>query len=186
MFRRIVLAGALALAASTSHAAFSYDFVEAGAGEVDEGDALFVNASKSINPNLFVLGSAYMVDSGVAIPGYDGEGFYLEGGLGYAMPMAPEVDVFASAQVLYGNVDVPGDDDDLGYMTRLGLRYTPVSRMELEASAAYSANDLLIEDGVGITGAARYQVTPAFSAAIGYTQDTELDGAFFNVRYNFQ
>lgn len=186
MFRRIVLAGALALAASASHAAFSYDYVEVGAGEVDEGDALFVNASKRINPNLFVLGGAYMVDSGTTFGSYDGEGFYLEGGLGYYLPMAPEVDVYGTAQVLYGNVDVPGDDDDLGYMTRLGIRYTPVARMELEGSAAFSGNDLLIDDGIGFSGSARYQLTPTFSAAIGYSQDTELDGAFFNVRYNFQ
>lgn len=186
MIRRILLASALALAAGTSHAAFSYDFVEGGAGEVDEGDALFLNASKSISPNLFVLGSAYMVDSGVSIPGYDGEGFYLEGGLGYVMPMAPQADVFATAQVLYGNVDVPGDDDDLGYITRLGVRYEPMNRIELEGSVAYSNNDLLIDDGIGYSAAARYQVTPMLSAGIGFSQDTELDGAFFNVRYQFQ
>ena len=33
---------------------------------------------------------------------------------------------------------------------------------------------------------ARYHVNPALSAAIGYAQDTELDGAFLNVRYNFR
>lgn len=186
MIRRILMAGALALAAGTSHAAFSYDFVEGGAGEVDEGDALFLNASKRINPNLFVLGSAYMVDSGLSSPRYDGEGFYLEGGLGYVMPMAPQADVFATAQVLYGNLDVPGDDDDLGYITRLGIRYMPMDRVELEGSAAYSSNDLLIDDGIGFTGTARYRITPMFSAGIGYSQDTELDGAFFNVRYQFQ
>lgn len=186
MIRRTLLAGALALAAGTSHAAFSYDFVEAGAGEVDEGDALFVNASKSINQNLFVLGGAYVVDSGVNVPGYDGEGFYLEGGLGYVMPMSSQADVFASAQVLYGNVDVPGDDDDIGYIARLGVRYQPMYRIEVEGSAAYSDNDLLIDDGIGFTAAARYEVTPQFSAGIGYSQDTELDGAFFNVRYQLR
>ena len=184
MFRRIVLAGVLALATSTSYAAFSYDYLEISAGEVDEGDALFANASKKVGPNLFILGGAYMVDSGLSLGSYDGEGFYLEGGLGYYLPMAPEADVYASAQVLYANLDVPGDDDDLGYMTRLGIRYTPVARVELEGSMALSGNDLLIDDGLGFGGSARYQLTPAFSVAVGYTQDTELDGAFFNVRYN--
>jgi hypothetical protein len=186
MFRRYLLAGILGLSASVSHAAFSYSFVEGGAGEVDEGDALFLKGSQSVNPNIFVLGGVHMVDSGINIPGYDGEGFYAQAGLGYAMPMAPEVDVFATAELLYANFDFPGDDDDLGHIARLGIRYIPVDRIELEGSVAHSANDFLVDDGIGMTGAARYYMTQEFSAAIGYSKDTELDGAFFNVRYDFR
>lgn len=205
MYRRILLAGLLGASASAfaqssgpyagdsntmsfyggSGGPFSYDFVEGGAGEVDEGDALFVNASKSLNRNVFVLGSAYMVDPDINAPGYDGEGFYLEGGLGYAMPMAAELDVFATAQVLYADLDVPGEDNDIGYITRLGLRYLPMRQIELEASAAYSGNDLLIDDGFGASGSARYHMNRQWSAALGYSTDTELDGAFLNVRYEF-
>lgn len=164
----------------------SYDFVEAGAGEVDEGDAVFIGGSTSVNRSIFALGSAYLVDSGISLPGYDGEGFYLEAGLGYAMSVAPQADVYANAQLLYANFDFPGDDDDLGYITKVGIRYLPVSQIELEAVAAYSSNDFLVDDGVGISGNARYHVTPALSAAIGYAQDMELDGAFLNVRYDFR
>lgn len=205
MYRRILLAGLLgasagALAQSTPPASdsstmsfygggggpFSYDYVEGGAGEVDEGDALFLNGSKSLSRNVFVLGSAYMVDPDINIPGYDGEGFYVEGGIGYAMPMAPELDVYATAQLLYADLDVPGEDNDVGYITRLGLRYQPMQQVELEASAALSENDLLIDDGVGASGSARYRMTPQWSAAVGYSTDTELDGAFLNVRYDFR
>lgn len=186
MFRRYLLAGILGLSASVSHAAFSYSFVEGGVGEVDEGDALFLKGSMSVNPNVFVLGAVHMVDPDISIPGYDGEGFYVQGGLGYAMPMAPEVDVFATAELLYANFDVPGEDDDVGHIARLGIRYTPVDRIELEGSVAHSSNDFLVDDGIGMTGAARYYMSQEFSAAIGYSQDTELDGAFLNVRYDFR
>lgn len=208
MYRRYVLAGLLAMSTGAlaqtntyntgsgygsgsgsqgrSGSPFSYDFAEAGFGEVDEGDAVFIGGHKSVNRNVFVLGSAYMVDSGIDIPGYDGKGFYLEAGLGYAMPVAPQADVFANAQLLYANFDFPGDDDDIGYITRLGIRYMPVNQIELEGVAAYSSNDFLVDDGLGFSADARYHVNPALSAAIGYAQDTELDGAFLNVRYNFR
>lgn len=186
MFRRYLLAGILGLSASVSHAAFSYTFVEGGIGEVDEGDALFLKGSQSVNQNIFVLGAVHMVDPDIAIAGYDGEGFYVQGGLGYAMPMAPEVDVFATAELLYANFDLPGEDDDIGHIARVGIRYMAVDRIELEGSATHSSNDFLVDDGLGVTGAARYYMTREFSAAIGYSQDTELDGAFFSVRYDLR
>lgn len=186
MFRPCLLAVALGLGASAAHAAFSYDYVEGGFGEIDEGDGLFLNLSKSLNKNLFVLGGVTFVDSGVDIPGYDGEGFYLEGGLGYALPLAPQADFFANAQVLYASFDVPGEDDDIGGIARAGLRYIPVDKVELQAAAAFSSNDFLPDDGMGVEGTARYYFDPRFSAAIGYSVNTELDGAFLNVRYNFQ
>lgn len=187
MMHRYLLAGFLGLcAASASAAPFSYDFVEAGVGEVDDGDSLFLGASKSVNPNIYVLGKAYAVDSGIDVPGYDGKGFFLEGGLGYVMPFSPKVDAFADAQVLYTSLDLPGDDSDLGYVARLGARYLPMNRIELEGAVAYTNNDLVPDDGVGFTADARYQFTPMLSAGVGYSKDTELDGAFLNVRYHFQ
>lgn len=187
MMHRYLLAGFLGLcAASASAAPFSYNFVEGGMGEVNDGDSLFLGASKSVNPNLYILGKAYAVDSGFDIPGYDGKGFYLEGGLGYVMPFSPRVDGFADAQVLYANLDVPGDDDDLGYIARVGARYLPMDQIELEGSLALSNNDLLVDDGVGFSASARYRFSPMLSAGVGYSKDTELDGAFLNVRYHFQ
>lgn len=186
MLRPFLLATVLGVAAGSAQAAFSYNYVEGGFGEVDEGDAVFLNASKNVAENLFVLGGAYMVDSGIDIPGYDGEGFYLEGGLGYAMPLAPQADVFVNAQVLYANFDFPGDDDDIGGIARAGLRYVPIDKVELQTAVAMSSNDLLIDDGVGFEGSARYYIDPRFSVGVGYSKDTELDGAFLNVRYTYQ
>lgn len=187
MIQRYLLAGFLGLCATGASAASSPNhFLEAGVGEVDEGNALFIGGSMGVSPNVFVLGRAYAVDSGIDIPGYDGKGFYLEGGLGYVLPVAPKLDAFANAQILYANLDVPGDDNDVGYITRVGARYEAMSNIDLEGAVAYSSNDLLLDDGVGFSADARYRFTPALSAGIGWAQDTELDGAFLNVRYRFQ
>lgn len=188
MLRHYVLAGVLGLSASVSHAAFSYNYVEGGFGEIDDGEALFIGGSQQINQNLFVLGSLYSVDPNInlGITGYDGKGFYAEAGLGWSMPLAPQADFFATGQILYADLDLPVDGDDLGAVARAGLRYSPVSQIELEGSAALSDNDLLIDDGFGLSASARYYFMPQLSAAIGYSMDTELDGAFINVRYNLR
>lgn len=186
MFRPCVLAAMLGIAAGSAHAAFSYDYVEGGIGEVDEGDAVFVNASKSLEHNLFVLGSVYWVDTQLNAPGFDGKGFYLEGGLGYSMPLAPNADLFVTGQVLYADFDLPGQDDDIGGIARAGLRYVPMDKVELQGAVAMSSNDLLVDDGFGFDASARYYFDPRFSVAVGYSRDTELDGAFLNVRYTYQ
>ncbi|MDI1301542.1 MAG: hypothetical protein PSX71_06530 [bacterium] len=180
MFRRLVLAGAIALAAGAANAApFSYDYVEGGYGEVDSGDSLFVGASKSLDKNLFVLGNVYAVDFDHGV-----NGVYLEGGLGYHVPLSAQADFFTTAQLLYSKFDVPhGNDDDLGAIARVGVRLTPVAKLELEGSVALSSNDFLVNDGLGLSASARYHIDPRLSAAIGYSSNTELDGAFINMRY---
>lgn len=183
LLRRYVLASVLALSAGVASAAsFSYDYVEGGYGEVDEGDSLFIGGSKALDKNLYVLGSVYALD----FPG-DVNGAYLEGGLGYHVPLSAQADVFVNGQLLYANLNhVPGDDDDLGAIARAGIRFMPVDKLELEGSLALSSNDFLVDDGIGISASARYYFQPQFSGAIGVSSDTELDGVFANVRYNFK
>lgn len=180
MFHRYVLAGAIALVAGVANAApFSYDYVEGGFGEVDSGDSIFVGASKSLDKNLYVLGNVYAVDFDHGV-----NGVYLEGGLGYHVPLSAQADFFTNAQLLYSRFDVPnGNHDDLGAIARAGLRFTPVDKLELEGSLALSSNDFLVNDGLGLSASARYHFDPRLSAAIGYSSNTELDGAFINVRY---
>lgn len=182
MFRQLTLAALLAIVSGIARADFSYDNVQVGFGEIDDdAEALFAGGSKSINRNLFVLGNAYAVDSDLGV-----EGMYLEAGLGYAMPMTPEADFFVNGQVLYANFDVPGDDDDIGGIARAGVRFAPMNNVELEGAAAMSSNDLLLDDGFGVDAAARFHFDPRFSAAVGFSKDTELDGLFVNVRYQMQ
>lgn len=183
MWRQLFLAGVLGLGVNAAHAAFSYDYVEGGFGEIDEGDALFVNASKSIDKNLFILGGVYAGEQDIPGQG-DVDGFYLEGGLGYAMPLNQQTDFFVNAQLLYADADEV--DDDLGGIARAGVRFVPLDKVELEGSAAWSTNDLLVDDGLGLSASARYYFAPQVSAALGFSSDTELDGAFVSLRYNFQ
>ncbi len=183
VLRPYVLASALALTAGVANAApFSYDYVEGGYGEVDRGDSLFIGGSSSLDKHLYVLGSAYALD----FPG-DVNGMYVEGGLGYHVPLAPKADLFATGQLLYANLNhVGNDDDDLGAIARVGVRVMPVDKLELEGSLALSSNDFLVDDGIGISASARYYFQPQLSGAIGVSSDTELDGVFLSARYNFK
>lgn len=183
LLRRYVLASALALSAGVASAApFSYDYVEGGYGEVDRGDSLFLGGSAALDKNLYVLGSVYALD----FPG-DANGMYVEGGLGYHVPLAAKADLFVNGQLLYANLNhVGNDDDDLGGIARVGVRVMPVDKLELEGSVALSSNDFLVDDGIGVSASARYYIDPRISAAIGYSADTELDGFFLNARYDFK
>lgn len=183
LIRRFVLAGVLALSAGVAAAApFSYNYVEGGFGEVDHGDALFVGGSAALDKNLYVLGSLYALDFN-----NDVSGAYLEGGIGYHVPLSAEADFFVNGQLLYANFNhVGNDDDDLGAIARAGVRFMVVPKLELEGSLALSSNDFLQDDGVGLSASARYYFQPALSGALGFSSDTELDGFFVSARYNFK
>jgi len=184
--RKTILAAVLALTASAVQAAtISYDYVEGGFGEIDEADALFLGGSTSLDKNLYLLGSAYVIDENNL------DGFYLEGGLGYHLPLNKQTDLFMNAQLLYADIDVDtpfgsASEDDLGAILRAGVRFRPVEQFELEGSLAASSNDLLIDDGLGINVSGRYFFTPQFSGALGLHSDTELDGVSLSVRYAFR
>ncbi|MGH8493140.1 MAG: hypothetical protein ACRERR_08570 [Moraxellaceae bacterium] len=51
---------------------------------------------------------------------------------------------------------------------------------------ALSSNDFLEDDGIGVSASARYYIDPRFSAAVGYSATTEIDGFFLSARYNFK
>lgn len=180
--RKTLLAAALLAATSAAQAApFSYDFVEGGYGEIDSADALFLKGSKALDKKLYVLGGLYAIDD------QNVDGFYLEGGLGYHLPLSKQADLVLNGQLLYGDLDTPGGDtDDLGAILRAGVRFAPVDRFELEGNLAFSSNDTLIDDGVGVEAYGRYFFNKQFSGALGLHSDTELDGFSLSVRYNFR
>ena len=177
MYKTILAAAMLMTAAISQAAPLSYDYVEGGYGEWDRDDALFVNGSKALDNNLFVLGGIYAIDAKA------NDGFYLEGGVGYHLPLSKQVDLVMSAQLLYGDI---GNNDDMGAILRAGVRFTPADRVELEGGLAVSSNDTLIDDGVGLDATARYFFSNALSGAIGLHSDTELDGVSLSMRYNFR
>jgi hypothetical protein len=175
---KTILATAMLMSAAISQAApLSYDYVEGGYGEWDRDDALFVTGSKALDNNLFILGSIYAIDNRL------GDGFYLEGGVGYHLPLSKQVDLVMSAEVLYGD---NGIIDDMGAILRAGVRFTPADRVELEGVLAVSSNDALIDDGIGLNATARYFFSNVLSGAIGLHSDTELDGVSLSMRYNFR
>ncbi len=184
MMKHYILASALALGATgiATAAPFSYDYIEGGYGEIDDADALFVNGSMSLDKNLYALGGVHAIDA----PG-DVNGMYLSGGIGYHVPLSPQADLFGNAQLLYANMNHVGpNDDDLGAIARAGIRFTPVDKVELEGSLAFSSNDWLIDDGIGLSVAGRYHFDPRLSASLGYSSDTELDGFNVGVRYQLK
>lgn len=183
MMKQCILATTLALGTTgLAHAApFSYDYLEGGYGEIDNADALYLNGSMSLDKNLYALGGVHAIDAPGSV-----NGLYLSGGIGYHVPLSPQADLFGNAQLLYANMNhVPGDDDDLGAIARVGLRFTPVDKVELEGSLALSSNDL-IDDGIGLSIAGRYHFDPRLSASLGYSSDTELDGFNVGVRYQLK
>jgi hypothetical protein len=178
--KQLILAGLVAGWAALAQAApFSYDYVEGGFGETDSNDTVFAGISKSLDKNIYVLGNFYNVDLD------RGHVNYLEGGVGYRQPIDNRTSFFVNGQLLYANASRrAGDSDDFGAIARAGVRFMAAPQLELEGSLALSSNDLLVDDGLGLSASARYLFTPRFSAAIGYSADTELDGAFVSARYN--
>lgn len=175
------VAGMLALSGAAQAGSFSYDYLEGGVADEDHGSAVFAGGSVSLDPHVYALGSVYALDFD-----HDVSGYYLEGGLGYHVPLTPQADFFVNGQLLYANIDVPGDNSDLGAIARAGVRFIPVEKLELEGSVAVSSNDHMPNDGVGVTVSGRYYIDPRLSVALGLSSDTEIDGAFLNVRYNFR
>ncbi len=172
------LAGLLALCTGAANASsFSYDHVEGGFGEIDEADALFVRGSAALDKNLYFLGGVFIIDE------KNTDGFYLQGGLGYHLPLSKQADLYFNGQLLYADIE---SEDDIGFILRAGLRFMPVDKVELEGVLAASSNDLLIDDGLGIDVYGRYHFNPQLSAALGLHSDTELDGLSLSVRYNFK
>lgn len=51
---------------------------------------------------------------------------------------------------------------------------------------AFSSNDTLIDDGIGLDVYGRYFFNKQLSGALGLHSDTELDGVSLSMRYTFR
>lgn len=181
--RRYLAVGLLAMSAGLVQAeGLSYDYIEGGWGEVDSADGFFIGGSKLLNQNVYILGNAQYIDGNRGVDGY-----YVSAGAGYKHPVNAKTDVFVDAQLLYADLDWDGgSDDDIGGIGRVGVRHMLNPKVELEGSVAVSSNDLLVDDGVGFNVSARYHIDPKLSVAVGYSDETHLDGASVGLRYNFK
>jgi hypothetical protein len=175
------LAVALTVCGSAQARSYSYDYLEGGVADEDHGSAIFAGGSTALDPHFYALGSLYALDFD-----HDVNGYYLEGGLGYHVPLTAQADFFVNGQLLYANIDHPGDNSDLGAIARAGVRFVPAEKFELEGALAVSSNDRMPNDGVGINVSGRYYFDPKLSVALGLSSDTETDGASLSVRYRFR
>lgn len=193
MKKRVIKAGLLAVAmlasTATMAAPFNYNYIEGGVGELDEGDALFVNGAMDINKNWGIVGG---LELGSFDPDYDIT--LLEAGAQYHQQVNSRLAWHAGLKLLYVNIDGPNynqglgngsnDADDIGLVANGGVRFLVTPKFQLEADVKHFKNDALLDDGLGLQGAARYYFDPRLSVAGGLAIDTELDGLFASLRYD--
>lgn len=182
-----LLALALGTSAEASAATFNYNYVEGGFGELDsDGDALFLRGAHDIAKNWGLVGGLYFGD---VDPGADVNAF--EFGVQYHQPLKSNLGFHAGVQLLHVEVDFDNhpvfgfarSEDDTGLIANAGLRFQVQPQFQLEGDVTLSSNDML-DDGLGLRGAARYYFTNELSAAGGLAVDTELDGLFVSLRYD--
>lgn len=186
---RLLSATLLTAAVGVTHAApFSYDYIEAGFGEVDlrgggaDGDIIYLGGAKTLDAQFGILGALGIAD----YPG-GGDGMVLRGGGFFHKPLNPDLDLFANIELVFSDYDLgPGfDDDDLGIAAAAGLRYAVQDNFQLEGKLTLVEVDPF-EDGLGVALAARYFLSKELSAAAGVASQAEYDGIFINLRYQLK
>ena len=104
------VAGLLVLSGAAQARTFSYNYVEGGVADEDHGSAIFAGGSVDLDPHVYALGSLYGLDFD-----HDVSGYYLEGGLGYHVPLTPQADFFVNGDtdsrtgIRVATKDVDGD-----------------------------------------------------------------------------
>ena len=186
LIRGGLLALALGASGSAAAAGFSYNYIEGGFGEIDDGEVLFANVGYDIQKNFGLAGGLYIGDTD---PGFDVTA--LEFGGVFHQPIKSNLDFNASLKLLHVEVDggpawANGrfDESDTGLIASAGLRFRVQPKLELEGDLKLSSNDL-IDDGFGAQAALRYYLAPKVSVAGGLAIDTELDGLFVSLRGDF-
>lgn len=182
-----LLSLALGLPTFASAATFNYNYLEAGFGELDDGEALFVNGAFDIDKNWGLVGGLAFgdVDPDVDVTS-------LQVGAQYHQPLKGNLSMQAGARLWYIEADYPtgpfgsgsASDDDIGLFANVGLRFQVQPRFQLEGDIVLTSNDMLQDDGLGLQAAGRYYIDQRLSVAGGLAVDSLLDGLFISVRYD--
>jgi hypothetical protein len=197
---RIAFASLLLSAGAATAGDFSYDYVEGSFGEtVLDGDLINLGGSVSLDKQFGLIGSLGLVD-------FDyGDGTVLRAGGLFHTELQPKLDLVATLELAWSDyefnapaaaVTIPGlgvvvagggkySDDDLGFIASGGVRFELTEEVELEGKLTLTEVDPF-DDGLGLQAAARYYMTPEFSAAVGLANDADFDGLFINARYNLK
>lgn len=191
--KKALLASALMLASTTAGAAgFSYNYLELGFGEVDDGDGLFFGGAAQLQRGLGVIGSFYTLDFDD-----DADGEIFTAGLQFNSSVGARTDFVGSVQLINAEEEGveevrvgrvvyrdPYSVDDTGLLLRGGLRHSVQQNLQLEGDISYNTNDLWEDDEVGIKAGVRFYADRQLSVAVGVASDQELDGLYISGRYD--
>ncbi|WP_290523830.1 hypothetical protein [Alcanivorax sp.] len=194
MFKKALLVSGIALTVSGTAMAeqrtsavrdngFSYSYGQLAYDRWDvdgdwDADALSAEGSFGLDEHLFVRGALRFYDGD-----YDIDGKQLSGGIGFHTPLQQGLDFVTSADIIYDDRDHRfGDDDDVGFEIRGGVRHATTDKIELSGGLTYLD---LYDDDLGVYGEGLFKATPAvdIGARVVVAGDRDTIGVFG--RYNF-
>lgn len=166
---------------------FSYQYLQLGyeQWDLDGGFDLDTIAAEGA----FTLDEHWHLRGGVSL--YDGDyrnvdadGRRLSFGAGFHSPLQRGLDLVVSGDLIWDEVDVSpgGDDDDLGFELRGGVRHATADKLELSGGLSYYD---VYDDDLALYGEATFAATSAFDvgARLVVGGDRDVIGLFG--RYNF-
>ena len=190
-----VLAASAALAPFMAQAeGLSYTYVEVGYAntDIDEVNETVggwgLKGSVEITENIFVQGRYADQKTDVR----DGGEVTLQPwdfSIGYAWPIADQVDIYGTVGYLNFDLDVPNsfelrNTSDDGYTLGLGIRSRFAEKFEVEGTAKYAnVSDYGDEFDFGVFG--RWYVTDMFALTAGYNIGDETSTFWGGVRMEF-
>lgn len=202
MFKKTLLVSGIALAISVPAMAeqrtsavrdngFSYDYGQLAYDnwDFDNGwdvDALTAEGAFALDEHLFMRGGLSFYDGdwdrgNFNDPDVDGHRIYV--GLGFHSPLQQNLDFVGSADLIWDEVDYDfGDDDDLGFELRGGVRFAPAEKVELSGGLSYMD---VYDDDLAVYGEGLYKVTPAVDLGARAKLGGDIDTFGVFGRYNF-
>ena len=168
MLRSSLLIALLAFSATAAAEGFDYNWLGFGYGVIEfddinaDGDALGIDGSLAFHEDFHAFASYSTADLDFGI---DATTFDI--GVGYNTELSPVVDAYARFSYEYVDVDVPGfgSNDESGFGFRVGMRFEPAERFELEGAIEYiDLSDSGSETFLVLGGL--YNFTPQFAAGL--------------------
>ncbi|MCG8391952.1 MAG: hypothetical protein MI745_02625 [Pseudomonadales bacterium] len=148
-------------------------------------DAITGEGSFALDEHIFLRGGLSFYDGDYdrgPIHG-DVDGNRLYGGVGFHTPLQRGLDFVGTADIIYDDYDVDyGDDDEIGFELRGGVRHATTEKLELSGGLTYMD---LHDDDLGVYGQGLFKLTPVvdLGARLVVAGDRDTFGVFG--RYNF-
>lgn len=197
MFKKTLLVSGIALAVTSPAMAeqqtsmvrdngFSYTYGQLAYDRWDldddvDADALSAEGAFALDEHIFLRGALGFYDGDAGR--LDVDGHRLSGGIGFHTPLQRGLDFVSSADIIYDEIEVGrGDDDEIGFELRGGLRHATTEQLELSGGLTYMD---LYDDDLGVYGQGLFKLTPVvdLGARVVVGGDRDTYGVFG--RYNF-